>query len=207
MKTRTSPAHTRHRQRLRAKYMRDGHVLCDHELLETFLFGIVPRCNTNNMAHALIDRFGSLLGVFAADKTELMKTSGVGVSIASYIKATYTEYCGKMHSALMCGKTVTAVQIRNFLIWHRINVTECRGCETYFTVIVLDEDMSAVDIYDTDSISDALENEKARGTCSVIVGVGDVSDDVCKTLCKDSFIRDVIQVKGTDVKSLREENG
>ena len=177
----------------------------DHEILELFLFDAVPRHNTNPMAHELLDRFGSLPGVFAADKAELMEIHGVGEGVASYIKGTYEEYLAGMRSVFACGRPVTPNQICNYLIWHRMNGCTRTGRDGYITVIALGSDGSVSDVYDTDSISDALENEKARGTYAVAVGVGDVTEDVCKSLCEDGFVRDVIKVKGTDAKSLREE--
>ena len=54
-------SHDGHRGRLRKKFI-DGGVDClaTHELLELLLFYCVVRRNTNDIAHNLIDRFGSL---------------------------------------------------------------------------------------------------------------------------------------------------
>lgn len=53
-------------------------VFSDHELLEILLFFSIPRANTNDTAHKLIERFGSLNGVFLAEIEQLMKVEGVG---------------------------------------------------------------------------------------------------------------------------------
>jgi DNA repair protein RadC len=57
----------------------------------TSLFGIllffaIPRINTNEIAHRLIERFGTLDGVFDADIKELTTVDGVGENSAALIK-------------------------------------------------------------------------------------------------------------------------
>ena len=58
--------HAGHRQRLYERLNSDG-FLHDHELLEMLLFNAFPRKNTNPIAHALLDAFGSLKGVLEAE--------------------------------------------------------------------------------------------------------------------------------------------
>lgn len=79
--------HEDHRQRLRKKFLKVGaSAFADHELLEMLLFGAIPRCNTNNIAHALIDTFGSLSAVLAASAEDLMQVKGVGEAAVCQIK-------------------------------------------------------------------------------------------------------------------------
>ena len=77
--------HEGHRARLRKKFMQG--TLEDHELLELLLFYSIPRCNTNEIAHALLARFGSLDAVMHADVLELQAVEGVGEMSAVQIKA------------------------------------------------------------------------------------------------------------------------
>ena len=56
-----------------------------HEILELLLTFAIPRKDTNPTAHRLLDRFGSLHGVFQADREELMKVEGVGSSASLLI--------------------------------------------------------------------------------------------------------------------------
>jgi len=65
--------HEGHRARLRERFLRDPESLADHELLELALFYTIPRRDTNDLAHSLIEEFGSLSGVLEAD-VELLKT-------------------------------------------------------------------------------------------------------------------------------------
>ena len=60
--------------------------LADHELLEMYLFGCIPRRNTNDIAHALINRFGSLDAVFDADIKALITVEGINRGSAVKIR-------------------------------------------------------------------------------------------------------------------------
>lgn len=77
--------HEGHRRRMYQK-LKNGDSVCDHELLEILLFNAYKRVNTNPIAHALINAFGSLAGVFEADVEQLMTVEGVGENVALYIK-------------------------------------------------------------------------------------------------------------------------
>lgn len=77
--------HEGHRQRMRDK-LAAGELLQEHEKLEMLLFNAFPRKNTNPIAHALLDTFGSMRGVLEADLKELTAIEGVGKSVAIYLK-------------------------------------------------------------------------------------------------------------------------
>ena len=77
--------HEHHRDRLRDKALTEVSVLNDYELLELILFGVVPRRNTNDIAHRLIDEFGSLKGVFSVSTETLQRIDGVGKIVAAHI--------------------------------------------------------------------------------------------------------------------------
>lgn len=79
-------SHGGHRERLRNKFRTAPESLEDHELLELLLFYAIPRCNTNDTAHALIDRFGSLRGVLDANIPSLMGVKDVGNKTATYLR-------------------------------------------------------------------------------------------------------------------------
>ena len=76
--------HDGHRQRIIAKL--DSGTLEPHEILEVFLFNAIPRRNTNDIAHRLLNKFGSVDGVFRADVKQLQTVDGVGASVASYLR-------------------------------------------------------------------------------------------------------------------------
>jgi DNA repair protein RadC len=66
------PHYHGHRQRLRERFLSGSpEAFPDYELLELLLFYGIPRKDTKPLAKALIERFGSLGGVFAAGPAEL----------------------------------------------------------------------------------------------------------------------------------------
>lgn len=78
--------HGGHRDRLRARFSDNPESFSDHELLELLLCYSLPRINTNEAAHRLIDCFGSLSAVFGADVQTLNAVSGIGEKTACFIK-------------------------------------------------------------------------------------------------------------------------
>ena len=79
-------SHRGHRQRMAARFAEEGFDgWRAHEILERLLYEVLPRRNTNETAHALVERFGSLRGVFLADPRELVKTPGIGPVSAKWI--------------------------------------------------------------------------------------------------------------------------
>ena len=75
--------HDGHRQRSKRRYLALGaEGMEDHQLLELLLFYAIPRQDTNETAHRLIQRFGSLQGVLHAAPEELTSVEGVGENAA-----------------------------------------------------------------------------------------------------------------------------
>jgi len=81
-----SALHEGHRQRMTKRLENSPNSLSDHELLEILLFNIIPRRNTNETAHSLLDAFGSFSGMFHAEKDQLTEIEGVGESTAEYLR-------------------------------------------------------------------------------------------------------------------------
>lgn len=76
-----------HRERLRNRFRENGDTaLADYEILELLLFRLIPRRDTKPIAKALIDRFGSLAGVFGAPAALLQEIKGVGETVALDLK-------------------------------------------------------------------------------------------------------------------------
>ena len=79
--------HAGHRKRLRERFIQNGlEHFQKHNILELLLFNTIPRQDTNELAHRLIDEFGSLSGVFDASIEQLMKVKGIGENSAVLIK-------------------------------------------------------------------------------------------------------------------------
>lgn len=79
--------HNKHRERLRNRLKTEGpDHFEDHQLLEALLFFAIPRKDTNDTAHSLIEQTGSLSAVFAADADQLRRVDGVGEHSVALIK-------------------------------------------------------------------------------------------------------------------------
>ena len=79
--------HDGHRQRLKNKFLENGFQGFEpHNILELLLFYSIPRKDTNEIAHKLINHFGSLKDVFDASFDELIQIDGIKESSATLIK-------------------------------------------------------------------------------------------------------------------------
>lgn len=78
--------HDGHRKRLKQQFLVHGDDFLDHQLLELLLCYAIPQGDVNELAHALLDRFGSLAGVCDALPEVLMQTPGIGEHSAVLIK-------------------------------------------------------------------------------------------------------------------------
>ena len=78
--------HDGHREKMRARFLATGlEGFADHEALELLLYYAIPRRDTNPLAHALIERYGSLRGVLTAPVEDLERVPGVGERAAVLI--------------------------------------------------------------------------------------------------------------------------
>lgn len=78
--------HEGHRKRLRARAMAEGFDSFDpHQVLELLLFYVLAQQDTSEIAHLLINRFGSVRAVLNAPTSELVKIPGVGKKVAEWL--------------------------------------------------------------------------------------------------------------------------
>lgn len=78
--------HSGHRARLRDRFFREGlEQFEDHQVLELLLFQALPRQDTNEIAHRLLNRYGALSAVLEADPRDLATTPGVGKAAAGFL--------------------------------------------------------------------------------------------------------------------------
>lgn len=89
--TKTNPqkhSHAGHRERMKETVLKKGFKhLYDHELLEFLLFYAIPRRDTNELAHHLMERFGSLNDLLEADTDQIVACTGMGENSALLLKA------------------------------------------------------------------------------------------------------------------------
>ena len=78
--------HNGHRQRMRGRYLKEGlDGFEEHQVLELILFYCIARKDTNELAHRLIKRFGSLAQVLEAPADAIAEVEGVGSNVATYL--------------------------------------------------------------------------------------------------------------------------
>ena len=78
--------HEGHRERMRQQLKTSGmDSLSDVQVLEVLLYYAIARTDTNPIAHALLERFGTLDAVLEAPQAELLKVPGIGESAAQLI--------------------------------------------------------------------------------------------------------------------------
>lgn len=79
--------HEGHRQRLRRRFLLEGLDNFDEvQVLELLLFYAIPRRDTNPIAHALLEQFGSLSGVLEAPVSALAQVPGMGENGATLLQ-------------------------------------------------------------------------------------------------------------------------
>ena len=101
MSNETNP-HAGHRQRMRERLYADPLLtgFSEHEILEMLLYYSVPRADTNETAHSLISKYGSLDAVLSTPMSELGKSGIVGESTARSL-AFIGSVCGYLRRGLV----------------------------------------------------------------------------------------------------------
>ena len=78
--------HEGHRERMRERFFQHGlETFNEIEALEMLLYYAIPRKDTNPLAHALLDRFGSLDYVLSASEEELCEVPGISERTAALL--------------------------------------------------------------------------------------------------------------------------
>ncbi len=206
-KDRERSLHSEHRKRVRRRFEKDGALgLEEHVLLELFLFDVIPRADTNPIAHRLLDRFGSLSGVFSADYGELIKIKGVGPVTARRITETFAESREKITKELLAKPVLTFERASTALIW----MMQGRGAPDG-VFILLDVLFSVTDVITSTSengilsvpVNEILESADRDDAINLIVGLRPELDfSGISGLSGELRICDVIEIDGYDAHSV-----
>lgn len=80
--------HEGHRKRLKEEFMISGFnsETPPHKIVELLLFYSIPRKNTNEIAHLLIDEFGSLTNLIDARSEDITRVAGAGENTATLLQ-------------------------------------------------------------------------------------------------------------------------
>lgn len=101
--------HKGHRERLRKKFAQDMDSLMEHEILELLLFYAIPRKNTNNLAHILINTFGNLDNVLSQPIDKLVKLEGIGESTALFLNFIH-DLCNEYNVSETAKTSISSVE-------------------------------------------------------------------------------------------------
>ncbi len=78
--------HRGHRKRMRKRFNESGiFAFRDHEVIEMLLYGTIARGDTGDTACRLLEKFGSMDGVFDATYDQLLEVEGVGEATAGML--------------------------------------------------------------------------------------------------------------------------
>ena len=123
--------HSGHRKRVWEKFSEKGlSVFNEHEIMEIILYSCLPRVNTNETAHLLINKFGSIKNCLKSPVSELKKIKGIGESAAVYL-----NFLGQLTDLLSneqaeSVKLGCSAEIIDYCIKHYKNYN--RECAAYF---------------------------------------------------------------------------
>ncbi len=217
-------AHKGHRQRLRERYFKEGlDSFQDHEILELLLFAGRPYCDTNETAHRLIERFGTLCNVLEAEPEDLMQVEGVGVVSATLIRmipelaARYMRQKWGDHPCLT--STALAGEYSSTLCGLKTHETFYLVCldaggRVICPVLISEGSITEVSIYPRMVVEAALRHKAARvllvhnhpsGRLTPSSEDVRLTDAICKTLAPISIaVSDHLVVSGERFYSFRE---
>lgn len=115
-------------------------VFTEVEVLEMLLYHCIPRSNTNELAHKLIDRFGSLADVLKADASELTASGLVNANTAFTL-----SFMGSLCAYVQKGRDDSPVNVMD-IDTLKAYVTEIFDGFTNETVLLLplDKDLHVI---------------------------------------------------------------
>ena len=112
--------HEGHRQRLKDRFLREGLDNFDElYVLELLLYYCIPRKDTNPIAHALLDTFGSLTGVLEATVEELERIPGISHNAATFLNLVHQTGRYYQVKRVQTGDILRTIdQCGNYLVPH-----------------------------------------------------------------------------------------
>lgn len=164
--------HEGHRERMRMLFLRNGAENMEpHQVLEMLLHNVIPRCDTNEIAHRLIERFGSFSGVLDARLEDLAAVKGLGMKSAVFLKMIPGIARVYINDKYQNGRTVQSIDdIGEFLLELFTGCTNerfylvCldRTCKILQTILIAEGSMDSV-MVDTRKVVEAALSSQAAG--------------------------------------------
>ncbi len=168
--------HAGHRERMKKEFLTNGFTpdMPEHKKLELLLFYCIPRIDTNDIAHELLNRYGDIPGVLDAPVDELVTFKGItenNVGLLKMIIPIARHYIDKKNSAKLIFNNIN--EVGDYLLNKFFGLTE----ENFVAVsldgkgkllsfdILSKGDISSVGVSTRDLIQLAF---KTNATCIVI---------------------------------------
>lgn len=162
--------HDGHRDRMRMLFVRNGaENMAPHQVLEMLLHNVIPRCDTNEIAHRLMERFGSFSSVLDARLEDLASVKGMGMKSAVFLKMIPGISRVYIDDKYKNGRTVHSIdEIGDFLLQLFFGCTDerfylvCmdRTCRILQTVLLAEGSIDSVRV-DTRKVVEAALASKA----------------------------------------------
>lgn len=168
--------HAGHRERMKKEFLANGFApdMPEHKKLELLLFYCIPRIDTNDIAHELLNRYKNIAGVLDAPVDELVTFKGItenNVGILKMIMPLARLYIDEKNSSKAVFNNIN--EVGDYLLNKFLGF-----CEENFAVVSLDGkgqflsfdilskgDISSVGVSTRDLIQLAF---KTNATCIVI---------------------------------------
>ena len=166
-KSKPNHDHYGHRRRMKSKRADFGsRIFTDNELLEMLLFYSIPQRNTNDIAHELLNRFGTPRQVIEADPQQLMQIKGVKgntVCLLDLISEIYRR--DRRHTPEYRQRYDTLSSVGEFFTQYFAGLNEERFC-----AMLLDGSMRLIKFCDltSGSVNSATVDVKALTRLAVI---------------------------------------
>lgn len=168
--------HDNHRKRVREEFLAHGfdENTPFHKIVEMLLFYCIPRKDTNELAHAVVDKFKTLENLLEASPEELKEIEGIGDNVVAFFKLlTYITGAYRSERIVKRTKFKSLTEITDFLFAKYLNrktetfaVTTFNNCGGYIAFdIVNDGDVSSVGF----SIREVVEVVCKRKASAVII--------------------------------------
>ncbi len=86
-KTPPEKLHEGHREKMKARFLETGYAgFSEHQIIEMVLYYAYARADTNEIAHRLLNHYGSLAGIFDASYNDLIKNGKLPPNAAFLFK-------------------------------------------------------------------------------------------------------------------------
>ncbi len=170
--TQKENVHKAHRNRLRKKFVEnDVEVFQPHEVIELLLFYAYRQRDTNEIAHRLLKRFGSIPGIFEADIKSLMEVEDVGYNTAVFLKlqSSIQRYYMKEKFSSQKGLQITPENVGEYAkhlfygyteeVFYMISLNS--ECEMISADIIAKGTVNSTAIYSREVIKKAIETKAA----------------------------------------------